>query len=652
MAHKRISLAASMSSLLLALVAGCSGGGGGSNTASDPSSATGQATNNGAVQTNASEQTKAAGTNPLQMRPPDEIVTASGGSVATTGPTQDLANAPAPQPTSERDAFRLLQQATFGANEASIAETTRKGPRAWLAEQFATPISKYGYTTRDAIHTLGKKDFCMETTVAGTPARDNCWRDWYSADPLKFEFFIQASSGTDQLRQRMGFALSQIFVVSNNEVYGTYGLSDYFQLLRDRAFTNYRDVMRGVATHPIMGQYLNMVNNDAADPNENFARELLQLFAVGTCELNANGSMKGGTCTPTYDNSIVRDYAYALTGWTYPVGGVDPYCDRATNPYCGWTNPEYLKGSMVNVPAKHDKAPRKLLSGINLAAGHTPDAALEAVLDSVMNHPNMAPFVSLRMIQALVKSNPSPDYILRVGSAFNSGKFETFGTGVRGDLQSTIAAVLLDAEARDGIKTGASAISPTAGMKREPVLQMINAVRAFNGFTDGDRMGIYGFGSELSQPVFNSPSVFNFFSPEYRLPGRQDLYAPQFQLSNANTNLTWPNFVNQVIYWWYNKGAGLPPKPDVVGATGTKIDYVSFEKDAPDTSVLVDRLDRLLTGGSLSKTAKAAVVAAVNEYTPADTWLTDPGNASSWQRERFKTAAYLLLASPHYQIQK
>jgi uncharacterized protein (DUF1800 family) len=649
MAHKRISLAAS-SALMLALIAGCSGGGG--STASDPSSnSAGQQTNSGA-QSTASEQTKAAGTNPLQLRPPDEIVTASGGVVATTGPTQDIVSAPAAQATSERDAFRLLQQATFGANEAAITETARKGARTWLAEQFAMPTSKYGYTNRDAIHTAGKKDFCVETTVAGTPERDNCWRDWYSADPLKFEFFIQASSGTDQLRQRIGFALSQIFVVSNNEVNGTYGLSDYFQMLRDRAFGNYRDVMRAVATHPIMGEYLNMVNNDAADPNENFARELLQLFAIGTCELNANGSLKGGSCTPTYDNSIVRDYAYALTGWTYPKGGVDPYCDRATNSYCGWTNPVYLKGSMVNVTAKHDKLARKLLSGVSLAAGHTPDAALEAVLDSLMTHPNIAPFISLRIIQALVKSNPSPDYIQRVGSAFNSGKFETFGTGVKGDLQATIAAVLLDAEARDGIKTGASLTSPTAGLKREPVLQMINAVRAFNGFTDGDRMGIYGFGSELSQPVFNAPSVFNFFSPEYRLPGRQDLYAPQFQLSNANTNLTWPNFVNQVIYWWYNKGAGLAPKPDIVGATGTKIDYASFEKDAADSSALVDRLDRLLTGGSLSKTAKAAVVAAVNEYSPADTWLTDANNASSWQRERFKTAAYLMLASPHYQIQK
>jgi uncharacterized protein (DUF1800 family) len=629
------------------LIAGC-GGNSGPDSGALSQASSGSNPNVANATPTASPQTLAAGTNPAQLQPAPSPVTPGGGSVAGTGPTQNLPNAPVEQPITEKGAFRLLQQTSFGATEAGIAEAMKKGPRRYLAEQFATPVSRYGYTDRDAIHTTKVKDFCAETTTAGTPARDNCWRDWFSAEPLKFEFFIHASRGTDQLRQRVGFALSQVLVISEVEVSGTYGLSSYFQMLRDKAFGNYRDVLRSVTLHPSMGEYLNMVNNDAKDPNENYARELLQLFSIGTCELNIDGTLKSGNCIPTYDNSKVREYAYALSGWTYPAGGVDPWCNRAVDSWCGWTNPKYLTGPMVGVASAHDKEPRNLLSGVSLPANHSPEVALNAVLDSLMNHPNTAPFISVRLIQSLVKSNPSPAYVQRVASAFNAGKFETFGTGTKGDLEATVAAILLDAEARDDT----SATGATAGMLRDPIVMMVNAVRALNGYTDGERMGKFGLGSALGQPVFNSPSVFNFYSPEYRLPGNPNLMAPQFQLSNANTNLAWANYANELVYWWYNKGAGLAPKDGIAGAIGTQINYAVFEKDASNSAALVDRLDRLLTGGTLSPTARAAVVKAMDEYSAKDTWLTDANNASSWQRERFRTAAYLLIASPHYQIQK
>ncbi len=605
----------------------------------------------GATVGGVSTETLAAGTNPAQVKPDSAAAggtTSTGGTVATTGPQQDIPNAPPSQPISEKNAFRLLQQATFGATEAGITEAVKKGPRLWLAEQFVMPTSTFGSINNDAIHKTALKDFCNDQFAAGTPARDNCWRDWYSADPLKFDFFYQASTGTDQLRQRVGFGLSQILVVSEVEVNGTYGLSDYFQMLRNHSFANYRDLLKKVTLHPMMGEYLNMVNNDSKEPNENYARELLQLFTVGTCELNPDASLKSGKCIPTYNNTIVRDYAYAMTGWTYPDGGVDPWCDRAVNSWCGWTKPKYLKGSMQGVAAAHDQQPRQLLGGLGLAASRTPEAALETVLDSLMNHPNTAPFISVRLIRSLVKSNPSPAYIQRVAAAFTTGKHDIFGEGKRGDLKATIAAVLLDAEARDD----AGASEASAGMKRDPVVLMINSVRALNGFTDGDRMGKYGWGSALSQPVFNSPSIFSYYSPDYNLPGSTTMYAPQFQLSNANTNLGWPNYVNELVYWWYNKGAGLVPKADLAGSKGTKINYDVFERDAADPDALVARLDRLLTGGTLSPAAKAAVVAAMKEYTDKDTRLTNADMATSWQRERFRTAAYLLLSSPHYQIQK
>jgi uncharacterized protein (DUF1800 family) len=601
------------------------------------------------------------GSNPAQIIPAGVVATdvagtnskgsldqapSSSGTVALTGPTQAaLQNAPPETPLSEKGAFRLLQQASFGATEAGMVEAKAKGPRRWLAEQFVMPMSTYGFRDKDAIHKWNDKNsgFC-DQFASGTPARDNCWRDWYSSDLIKLEFFKHASLGTDQLRQRVAFALSQIIVTSEVEVSGVYGLADYQQKIRDVAFTNYREVLKLAATHPVMGEYLNMVNNDAADPNENFARELLQLFSIGTCQLNLDGTLKSGKCEATYDNDAVREYAFALTGWTYPAGGVNAWCTSN----CGWKNPTYLKGSMVAVDSAHDKQARKLLNGAALAAGHSSQKALDAVLDSLMNHPNIAPFIGKQLIQFFVSSNPSSAYVSRVSNAFISGKFETFGSGVKGDMQATMAAILLDDEARND----ATFDSASAGKLREPIVMMVSAVRAMNGFTDGERMGKYGWGSSLSQPIFNSPSVFNFYAPDYPLPGNPGVVAPQFQLVNANTSMGWTNFANDLIYWWYDKGKGVAAKTDLVGSTGTQLSYVGFETDASDATKLIDRMDRLLTGSKVGATGRAAIASAINTYTSADTWLTDANNQSSWQRERVKTAAYLLISSPHFQVQR
>jgi Protein of unknown function (DUF1800) len=229
-----------------------------------------------------------------------------------------------------------------------------------------------------------------------------------------------------------------------------------------------------------------------------------------------------------------------------------------------------------------------------------------------------------------------------------SGKFETFGSGAKGDLQATMAAILLDDEARND----ATFDSASAGKLREPIVMMVSAVRAMNGYTDGERMGKYGWGSSLSQPVFNSPSVFNFYAPDYPLPGNPGVVAPQFQLVNANTSMGWTNFANDLIYWWYDKGKGLAAKTDLIGSKGTLLSYTAFEADASDATKLIDRMDRLLTGSKVGAAGRAAIASAINTYTSADTWLTDANNQSSWQRERVKTAAYLLIASPHFQVQR
>jgi len=234
----------------------------------------------------------------------------------------------------------------------------------------------------------------------------NCWRDWSSAIPLVWDFYRNAVRQPDQLRQRVALALQQILVVSNLEVPGTYGLRGYQNMLLDNAFGNYREVLRKMALSPVMGDYLENVNNDKSAPNENFARELLQLFSVGTCQLNTDGSLKGGSCLPTDDNAAVRDYAYALTGWTYPAGGLTSYGCWPRGANCN-----YLEGDMVPVAAFHDTNARTLLGGATLPVGHSATAALNAVLDSLMAHPNTAPFIGNQLIQHLVTSNPSPAYL-------------------------------------------------------------------------------------------------------------------------------------------------------------------------------------------------------------------------------------------------
>ncbi len=559
------------------------------------------------------------------------------------------------RPTSKSDATRLLNQAGFGPTEASVAEVMRRGARKAVLDQFEQPASRYIYTLpaqqyRVQIHTSGRQDFCAQF-ASGTPERENCWRDWYSTEPLQWDFYRQAVANQDQLRQRVALSLGQIFVVSAKEVSGSYALAGYHQSLRDSAFGNFRDVLQNVMLSPVMGAYLNMVNNPADDPNENFARELLQLFTLGTCRLNLDGTLESGKCISTYDNTTVREYAYALTGWTYPDGGVNPWCSNCG----GWTNPEYFRGLMKPIAAQHDKLERKLLSDIKAAANRTPQQGSNAVIDSIMAHGNLAPFISRQLIQFLVTSNPGPAYVARVAGAFNTGRFSdaigSVGSGQKGDLKATLAAILLDDEARNP----QAAESDSFGKLREPAVFMAGAIRAFKGVTDGERFGEWSWGATNGQPLFNAPSVFNFYPPDFPLRAT-NLVAPQFAIVKPNTALGRINFVNELIYWWYNRGQGLAANSSIENSTGTRVEFSSWEsmiKDpASDSIKVVVALNDYLVDGRLNPTERNSIVLAMNEWKPTDTWLTDANNQSNWQRERVKTAIYLILSSPHYQVQR
>jgi hypothetical protein len=342
-----------------------------------------------------------------------------------------------------------------------------------------------------------------------------------------------------------------------------------------------------------------------------------------------DGSLKGGKCIPTYDNVMVRNYAYALTGWTYPAGGQNAW--NLCLPQ--GANCRYYGGDMVGIQKYHDITQRTLLSGVTVPANSTPDSALEKVLDSVMNHPNIAPFVGRQLIQRLVMSNPSPAYTQRVAQAFAAGKFQNFGTGQRGDLAATVAAVLLDPEALSMTQAA------TGGKLREPVLMFTGLLRLLGGYTDGEPFA-WWWGETLQQHVFRPPSVFNYYPPDYPVAGTT-LRGPEFGIHNASTHISRLNFLNYVLWW-----GGSAPVDSVPGATGTKLSSLAvWEADSDNVPKLVDRMSIIATGRTLPAGTRDSVIKAVEAFNPTN-------SPTHYKISRVKQAAWLIFASPQYQVQR
>ncbi|MEK8051145.1 DUF1800 family protein [Ideonella sp. DXS22W] len=550
-------------------------------------------------------------------------------STESTASAATTANATAASPrTTSTDAARLAAQASFGATEALVDDIRNQGPGAWIATQMQASGSHY--------HSGGGDEIDRQTSGVAWCDRAGvdvsaCWMEYQSTQPLVRDFYRNALTQPDQLRQRVAFAIQQIVVVSNAEVLGTYGHRRWHNALLDKAFANWRDVLRQAIVSPLMGEYLGHINNHKAAPNENFARELLQLFSIGTCRLSADGRLEGGRCTANYDNETVRAYAYALTGWTYPLGG-----QGAGGCWPAGTNCRYLDGEMVALPAYHDTSTRRLLSGIVVPAGSDPASAADLVLDSLMAHASMGPFIGRQLIQHLVTSNPSAAYVTRVASAFDSGRYtagaQTFGTGRKGDLAATVAAVLLDSEARRADP------GRDFGRLREPALLFTSVLRALDGTTDGEPFG-FAIGGALRQVVFRPPTVFSFYLPDQPLPG-STLVAPAFGIHGANTALARLNFLS----WLIDQG-GSAAGTGRSDALPTRVDLSRFATSADDAGALVDRLSTLATGGTLPASARSKVVQAVQAAGSAET-----GTAA--QLARAKRAAWLVFASPQFQVQR
>jgi uncharacterized protein (DUF1800 family) len=525
---------------------------------------------------------------------------------------------PTPSQPTMADTSRFLDQATFGVTASDVALVQLIGFQAYLAGQLTTAPSQYSgfsYTPHTAPAT------CQYHPATPTDASSLCSRDQYSLFQVQRQFFTHALSDADQLRQRVAFALSQIFVVSGVEIYEAYGMADYQNMLLNDAFANFRTLLQDVTLSPVMGHYLNMADNDKTNaalgtsPNENYGREVMQLFSIGLYELNPDGSQmldSTGAPIPTYGQNVIEGFSSVFTGWTFP-----PLAGAASQ----WTNPINYDGVMVAFDSHHEPGTKLLLNGLTLPAGQTAAQDLQMALDDIFNHPNVGPFIGKQLIQHLVTSNPSPAYIARVSAVFADN-----GSGVRGDMGAVVQAILTDPEAR-----GDAPAAANFGRLREPALFIAAMLRSLGGQSDGvlPRNAI----SAMGQPMFTPQTVFNFYPPSFVLPGTETL-APEFGIENAATALARANFVNTVIIQ-----GGAKPDPTVTGSTGTSIDLTALA-GITDPSALITQLNQILMHGSLSSAASAVILGAVNAQS-----ATDPLAAA-------RTASYLMLSSAQYQVER
>lgn len=527
---------------------------------------------------------------------------------------------------SRAQASRLLAQATFGATMEDIDEVVRMGARGWIQDQLAKPPSLHSpYIRRIQADYFGSRtDF---TYNGSTQDR------FLYGNNISTPFFRAAVGAPDQLRQRVAFALSQIIVASRREAAlesVPAAMTDFYDIFVGQAFGNYEDILMAVSLHPVMGRYLSHLGNQKAVPeanqypDENYAREIMQLFSIGLWELNPDGSRKttpAGDPIPTYDNSRITAMARVFTGLWF--SGQDWLQG-------GYNDAGYLR-PMAMFPERHDFGAKELLGGWTIPArAPTAENAMLDIREAVrclFRHPNTPVFISRQLIQFLVTSNPSPAYVARVQAVFVNN-----GNGVRGDLGAVVQAILLDPEARDPRWSMGDA---DFGKLKEPVIRAMHLARVGGMARRPDAVwwNWGDFFETMKQEVMYSPSVFNFYRPDYRAPGllsAKNLSGPVFQITDSSTAISVPN-----LYWEFIHN-GLTPSYDVT----YPLDFSAEQSMAGNPEALVDRLNLLFCAGRMSAASRAVILAAVEEIPAAD------------RRSRVHLAVYLCLTAPEGAVQR
>lgn len=554
---------------------------------------------------------------------------------------------------SDADAARWLDQASFGGRLADIAQVRSLGYEGWLAQQFAAPIS----LQKDYL------DWARDNQAGGVyqEARLEAWfiHAAQLADPSD-----RGHTHADQLRQRVAFALSEMMVVSDINPalqFQPWAVADYHDTLARHAFGNFRDLLEAVTLHPAMGRFLSMLGNRKPDaelnirPDENYAREVLQLFSIGLHQLQPDGTpidgdpgTPGVQPVPTYDQDTVRGFAHVFTGWNYAGCSEASYadCEPGVPDAAAWTSP------MQPVEAFHDTTTSKQLldyPGVSLAGGVlTPGGnahqEMDAALDNIFLHPNVGPFVARHLIQRLVTSNPSPAYIQRVAAAFADN-----GQGVRGDLGAVVRALLLDQEARSGHLTAPT----TFGKLREPITKLVRLWRVAPGASTNGRVFQYSHpDNQFGQRPLGAPSVFNFFRPDFAQPGEvrdAGLVSPEFQIHTDTQLVSAPNYLGwRIFYFW--QGTNYAPAQ---AAEETLMDYGALRALAADPAALVDHLDLVMMAGSMSDAMRSLLIQRLNGPLP-DQLPGFAGGSVEERRSLFRVqqALYLIVNSPEFSVQK
>jgi uncharacterized protein (DUF1800 family) len=544
---------------------------------------------------------------------------------------------------SPEDASRFLEQATFGATDASIHHLSLIGYQAWLNEQYAIAPTLHEPAVEQAVMLNNPPCAASNVTCNTTLFDQNASDEGFVQDT----FWQQAIAGNDQLRQRVEYALTQQFVISSEANFGIQsmprGEANYYDVLGADAFGNFRTLLQDVTLNPMMGQMLSMLGNDkgnaTTDPDENYAREVMQLLTIGLYQLNDDGSQQlgsNGQPIPTYSNNDVMGLAAVFTGWSWNVPGNNT--DTAWSNCCIYVGPGYGEEllPMQSFQSHHSTVQKQFLGAtIPPSASSDPAGDLKIALDTLFNHPNVPPFFCKQMIQHLVTSNPSPTYISNC-----SAVFENDGTGTRGNLQAVISEILLDPEARN---SATDFSNPQYGKVREALIRYTEWARAF---TAQSRTGSYDIGSTedpiwgLGEMSLRSPTVFNWFSPGYVPPGTSiaaaGLVAPEMQMTNVSSVVGYINYLQGAI------GSNVTGGSDMFSSYETEMSL------AATPGPLLDRINLLLMAGEMDSTTYSQILDAMNaiEIPSGDQTAINAALAN-----RVQTAIYLTMASPAFSAQ-
>lgn len=552
------------------------------------------------------------------------------------------------KPTSRNEAARFLVQATFGPTDSDVDHLMAVGYQGWIQEQMNMPVN--------AVSHLDFWDRASASTVQGV-LHDGGW-------PTE-SFWREALTSPDQLRQRVAFALSEIFVVSALDACGDNingrGVAGYMDMLGKKAFGDFRGLLESVALNPVMGCYLSHIHNLKEDtntgrePDQNFAREVMQLFSIGLYQLNKDGSVKldaHGAPIETYGPLDIQGMAKVFTGWSwYCVNNDDSCFFRSFSSSHGRDigSPDRWVRPMQPFARYHSNSEKRFL-GVSIPAQYPadPETSVRIALDTLASHPNVAPFIGRQLIQKLVTSNPSPAYVARVSKAFDDAG---------GNLGAMVSAILLDPEARD---MSAALASKTFGKPKEPILKLSALIRAY-GATSATGSFLMGYTEDpsfsLAQSPMRSPTVFNFFRPGYVLPssqsGQAGLQTPEFQLLNETSVAGYTNFISTTMYWGLG-GKGYDGKaaaPDI---------QMAYQRDPGSATLaladrptdLVEDVNRRLMCGTMSTDLKTEIINTVSQLDFRSKVNPTPDEIAGTRQHRLWTALLLTMAAPEFQIQR